>query len=167
MCIKMNGTEQPLPPKAELLTDNGISRVYRGHDGFIYKRSIPFLIENEFYFLKRMWDETAFDDLFVPFVSRWDKYTIKMFDLRENLPITDKEEFISNMDRLLGTLSRLGIRHGDLTRYSIIVRNNWPHVIDFAESRRMGDPRPDKRSEGDEYWIRKTTLELINMEVGT
>ncbi len=52
------------------------------------------------------------------------------------------------------------IRHGDLTTQAIIVRDQVPHMIDFAESRLGNDPRPDKRPEGDAYWLDRTFMEL-------
>lgn len=157
MCIHMDGTQLDLPPKSELLTDNGISQVYRGNDGWIYKRSIPFLIENELYFFKKMLDG---ENLFVPFVTRHDKYTIAMEDLGESEPVTHKGTFLFNMGELLKTLYELGIRHGDLTRYAIIVKDDHPWLIDFAESRLIDDPRPDKRKEGDFWWCHMTYNEL-------
>jgi tRNA A-37 threonylcarbamoyl transferase component Bud32 len=54
-----------------------------------------------------------------------------------------------------------GVRHGDLTSPHVIVRNNSPIVIDWAESRVFTDPAPDKREEGDSYWMHKTMRGMI------
>ena len=61
-------------------------------------------------------------------------------------------------------MEALGIRHGDLTQYAIIVVNNKPHFIDWAESRWKRDPAPDKRPEGDRYWLNKTIQEMTGYE---
>jgi len=157
MCVLTDGTERPLPPGATLLSDNHISLVWRGHDGWIYKRSITFLIENEFYFLQLMWLTG-----FVPQSERYDKYTVRLRDLGESEPVTDRAKFKHYLDMLLQTLRTKGIRHGDLTSYSLIVKNNKPYVIDFSESRLMLGTRPDKRPEGDAYWLSQTYHELTN-----
>ena len=155
MCIITDGTEKNLPPQAELLTDNNISVVYRGHDGWVYKRSIPFLIENELFCLQQMQDTG-----FVPDVQRYDKYTLAIADLGKSDMVFDKDRFRMNMYQLLRALQRKGIRHGDITKYSVIVKNDWPYLIDFSESRLIDDPRPDKRKEGDRYWTERTIHEL-------
>lgn len=154
MCIITDGSERDLPIRAELLTDNNVSKVYRGHDGYIYKRSTPFLIENELYCYRQM------NKNFVPQVGRYDKYTLKIDDLGSSDFVLDGELFRKNMYLLLDALREAGIRHGDLTQYSIIVKKDWPYVIDFAESRLVDDPRPDKRKEGDEFWLERTINEL-------
>lgn len=155
MCVQTDGTEKTLPRRADIISDNGISVVYRGFDDWVYKRSTPFLIENEIYCFEKMLDTG-----FVPKAERYDKYTIRTEDLGKSDYIKDKEIFRRNMYSLYYALQRKGIRHGDLTKYSIIVKKDWPYVIDFAESRLIGDPRPDKRREGDRYWIERTIDEI-------
>ncbi len=141
----------------EIISDNGISIVYN-HQNMIFKRSIPFLIENEFYFLNRM-RERADDEInpygFVPFVKRVDKYTIQLENIK-NEPVTDKEYFMSWKDKLYQHLQSCGIRHGDITTANILVRDNQPFLIDWAESRFINTLIPDKRSEGDFHWLEKT-----------
>lgn len=136
------------------LSDNGISIVIRSDSG-IYKRSIPFLIENELWCLQ----ELALSG-FVPSAERYDKYTILMQDLGKSQSVTDGAELWRNFDRLATVLHDARIRHGDLTVQAVIVRENFPYLIDFAESRRWYDPRPDKRPGGDKLWINKTYEEL-------
>jgi len=146
---------QSIPPGAALLSDNGISIVYH-YSRVVYKRSIPFLIENELWCLEQM----EFSG-FVPAASRWDKYTISMLYI-ERQPITDKDLFLSYREPLMDALDNVKIRHGDITKYAIIPNDNRPYLIDFAESRIREDPRPDKRPKGDEYWIWRTFEELCN-----
>jgi len=138
----------------EKLSDNGISIVWRGK-GEIYKRSIPFLIQNEIYILRRL-QHTGY----VPRAMRLDRFTIAMDDLGESQPVTDVDKFMQHKQRILGELGAYGIRHGDLTTAAVIVKDNHPYIIDWAESRLACDPRPDKRPPNDEYWINKTWEQL-------
>lgn len=155
MCIMTDGSEKPLPAGAVLLTDNKISKVWRGRDGWIYKRSTPYLIQNSYHFLSHM-SVTGF----VPVVELYDKYTIRTRDLGQSQPITDLEVFTKNWNNMLDALKIRGVRHGDLTTKAVIVCANRPYLIDFAESRYEYDPAPDKRPEGDDYWAAKTYEEL-------
>ncbi len=144
-------------PFSHVFSNNGISIVYGGEDNWVYKRSIPFLIENELWCYQQMYDSG-----FVPRVERYDKYTIRTEYLGENKLVKDKEKFLSYRQDLFYALRDRGIRHGDITKYAIIVKDDKPYIIDFAESRLINDPRPDKRPEGDKYWIWRTFEELCN-----
>jgi tRNA A-37 threonylcarbamoyl transferase component Bud32 len=155
MCILTDGSEKKIPANAEMLSDNGVSLVWRGNDGYIYKRSIPFLIENEIGILKRI------EKLGIaPRAERYDKYTIKMKDLGVSQMVISKAKFKKAFRERLNKLHNFGIRHGDLTKYAIVVVDDLPYFIDFAESRLITDLRPDKRKEGDEYWMEKTIDEI-------
>lgn len=160
MCILMDGSQKKIPDNSVLVSDNSVSKVYRCPDGFIYKRSIPFLIENELHALQRMYITGH-----VPRAIRYDKYTIQIVDFGNSEPVTNFKEFKITCLSLLRALKRVEIRHGDLTPPHIIVKGNWPYVIDWAESRLLEDPRPDKRPEGDAYWLNKTVQEITNGEV--
>lgn len=155
MCIVTDGSEKPIPEGSTKLSDNGISIVWRGNDGYIYKRSTPFLIENEYGMLSRLKGRGL-----APSVIRYDKYTLRIEDLGKSEPVTNKRLFTNLFKSRLDSLRDYGIRHGDLTRYSVIVKNNMPFFIDFAESRDITDTRKDKRPEGDYYWMEKTIDEL-------
>ncbi len=144
-----------IPGPKSPISDNGVAVVCRSGN-LVFKRSIPFLIENELWCLKKMHDTG-----FVPAVTRWDKYTLLMEHIGKT-PITDKETFCSYREKLLDALEDKGIRHGDITEYAIIPRDNKPYIIDFAESRLEDDPRPDKREGGDEYWINRTFEKICN-----
>ena len=152
MCVLTDGTEKPVPIPAKLLSDNSISLVWRSEDGWIYKRSIPYLIETEFAML------TTMKGIYVPGVSRYDKYTLRIQDAGESEPVTDKPLFIANCAHFLTVMAMRGVRHGDLTTPHVIVRDNSPIVIDWAESRVFSDPAPDKRGEGDSYWMHSTMI---------
>lgn len=149
---------KPLPQGSLLLSsDNGISQTWRGNDGFIYKRSIPFLIQNEIYCLRAMYSSG-----YVPHAVIYDRFTIKIEDLGDTEKVTNKKDFMSHKLPLKYALVSAGVRHGDLTSWAIIIKNNHPYIIDFAESRLIGDPRPDKRPEGDDYWVDRTWKELCS-----
>ena len=157
MCVRTDGTEKPLPEGAELLSDNGVSLVYRGHDGWIYKRSTPFLTENEIYFLEKL-SATGY----VPTAVRYDKYTVAMSDLGTSQEVTDEEAFTDHCMAFLNILQITGIRHGDLTEYAVIVKKNRPFFIDWAEARCKYDPRPAKRLGGDQKWLKNTIQKLTS-----
>jgi tRNA A-37 threonylcarbamoyl transferase component Bud32 len=147
----------PLPPNY-VVCDNHISIVYKAHDqNFYYKRSIPYLIENELAFLKALGHTN-----FVPAVFRYDMYTLKIEDIGESMPIEDEATFADDCHFFLATLGMEGIRHGDLTKPHIIVRHDRIKVIDWAEARWANDPAPDKRPPNDKYWMTKTMEELLN-----
>lgn len=143
-----------LPPNVVTISNNGISVVYR-KDDWVYKRSIPFLIENEIYCLTILQGSG-----FVPRgIFRYDKYTIAMHYI-QNQGVTNARAFMNYKLPLYDALKNNGIRHGDLTEAAILVNENKPYMIDFAESRLANDPRPDKRPEGDWHWINHTFEKL-------
>lgn len=139
------------------LSGNDISRVWRSEDGlFIYKHQPKFLCDNEWWCLVQLsWTG------YVPQAERVNHETIKM-DYIPNDPVLNNEAFMDHHDRILDILAEAGIRHGDLTKYAIRVMDDKPYLIDFAESRLVCDPRPDKRPEGDAYWLKRTMEELCN-----
>lgn len=59
-------------------------------------------------------------------------------DLGESQPVTDSEAFRRNLIDLLWDLRDEGIIHGDLTAANIIVRDNTPWLIDFADAQNIG-----------------------------
>lgn len=155
---KQNNTVHAIPQPSTLISDNGISLVYVGGDGYIYKRSIPFLIENEIYCLTRLYPFRI-----VPSAERYDKITLKIQNLGYTEKPTNKTKFLATGNIVYDILQECGIRHGNLTIPHVIVKRNWSYIIDFAEARFVHDPRPDKLSEGDEYWIGRTWREISEM----
>lgn len=149
---------KPLPEKSILLSDNGISMVYRGNDGWIYKRTIPYFVNNEKMFLGLMRDSG-----FVPCFEQHDKYTLKVEDFGKSEEVTDIVTFVRSCKKFLDAKNETEIRHGDLTRPHIIVIDNEIKVIDWAESRLFCDGAFDKRREGDKYWLDVTMKELCGV----
>lgn len=140
------------------LSGNSVSRVWREGE-WIYKRQPKYLADNEWYAI------TLADALesYVPFIAqRTDDETICMSFI-ETEPVTDTALFLSHYWPVLDALKAAGLRHGDLTIPHVLVRNNCPVVIDWAESRTWDDPRPDKRRSGDAYWLRKTMEKLCQL----
>jgi len=133
---------------------NGISVIYVDVPR-VYKRSIPFLIENELWILEYL-RETRY----VPLATRFDKYTLEIEFIKSE-PVTSATIFEYHCNEFLKILEKSGITHGDLTEANIIVRDNKPIVIDWAESRLRGDPRPAKRLEGDRYWMQKAMENIL------
>lgn len=166
-----------IPEDSELLSNNGISLVWRGNDGWIYKQSIPFLIENEYYFIdfmnefhsepsnstKRLFPSNTFTYSFPYVISdcyKHGKYTIRMTDLGESEKLSSKELAFYHWNEILRLLQKANVRHGDLTKPNIIIRHDRVYILDWAESRFIGDPRPTKRPESDYYWLEATFKDL-------
>lgn len=149
---------KPLPEKSVLLSDNGISMVYRGNDGWIYKRTIPYFVNNEKMFLGLMRDSG-----FVPGFEQYDKYTLRIEDFGKSEDVTDVVTLARSCKKFLDVKHETKIRHGDLTKPHIIIIDNEIKVIDWAESRLFSDPAADKRPEGDKYWMNRTMIELCGV----
>jgi len=129
-------------------------------DGWVYKRQSKFMTENEYYFLKKM-ERSGY----VPApVEKVDDECIRMPYI-EFEHVTDPRSFMGHLPHVLTHLRLAGIRHGDLSIYGVIVKNNRPVLIDFSESRLWDDPRPDKRPEGDEYWLRQTMMRYCEEKI--
>lgn len=126
---------------------------------WVFKRQPKTFCDNEIYFLNKMWSSG-----YVPWAERVDLITLKIAWV-ERTPITDRRAWLQHIPKFLATMRGL-VRHGDLTEYSIIPVANQPIVIDWAESRLWNDPRPDKRPEGDAYWLKKTMEEIFANQNG-
>lgn len=141
-----------------LIKDTKWCRIWR-QDGWVYKQQHPYITDNESWMLERLADSR-----YVLKAKRVDEDTLAIEDLGDQeaswISITDTAAFMYHLPRVLSALHDAGIRHGDLTALAIIVVGNRPMLIDFAQSRLIGDPRPDKRPEGDKYWLTRTMREL-------
>ena len=136
------------------LSGNSVSRVWRDGD-YIFKRQPKYLADNEWYALTH----PALVEYVPGVAKRVDKETIRM-EFVKNEPVTDIAAFMFHYWSVLDALKAARLRHGDLTSYAVLVRDNRPIIIDWAESRTWDDPRPDKRREGDAYWLKKTMEKL-------
>jgi len=146
-------------PNAKVLSNNGISIVY--HDekkGLIYKQSIPFLTENEFFFLYILKDTDC-----VPIVEQIDRYTLSM-PFYEETPIFDEVMYLMRLGEFVNSLKDYNIRHGDLTKPNIISNHGSPIVLDWAEARFYNDPRPTKRPQTDMELFSKYSFEKFGIK---
>ena len=139
----------------EVIKDHPCSKLWREGD-YIYKWQPKFLTENELWCFAEMYTSG-----FVPSVERVELEVIKMEFIEGEDP-TNWKELLENANNVLYALRAVGIRHGDLTRPNVLVKYNQPFLIDFAESRLTSDPRPDKRPEGDRYWLIRTIRDIYN-----
>lgn len=140
---------------------NGISEVWRAKDGFVYKRQPKYLTDNEIYAL-----EAPALRGFVPKARRLDVDLIQM-EFIEAAPITDRERWINQYRHVMEALRLSGLRHGDLSVYSVIPRDHKPILIDWAESRVMMDPRPNKRRVADSKLLLQTMEEIAEKRLWT
>jgi tRNA A-37 threonylcarbamoyl transferase component Bud32 len=136
-----------------IISDNGISRIV-GNGVWVYKTQPKFMTDNEIWCLR-----TLYPSGYVPYAEQTDIETIRLHHI-EQTPVTDIDLLAYHFDKIPKALEIAGIRHGDLTRPNILIRDNHPYLIDFSESRLECDPRPSKRREGDEYWLRRTLDEI-------
>lgn len=122
------------------------SRVWR-EDGWIIKEQPKTLTDNEFYALS-----TLHPYGFVPAVKQEDTEVLRIEFIDETEP-TDLPDLYEQAERILAMLRKEELRHGDLTEPHLLIRDNRLYIIDWGESRVAADPRPDKRREGDAYWL--------------
>jgi len=139
----------------KLIKDHPLSRVWL-EDGYIYKWQPKFLTENEIWCLQKVSPSGL-----APYAERFELEIIRMEFIKDEAP-TDSKTLLANTELALVTLDACGIRHGDLTRPNVMINGNSPVLLDFAESRLATDPRPDKRPEGDRYWLARTVQEVID-----
>jgi hypothetical protein len=130
------------------LSGNGVSKVWI-EGNYVYKEQPKFLTDNEWYALDVMRSSNM-----VPYAWRHGLEVIKMMLLKPD-PHPPPNP-LHWYDVILSTLRSRELRHGDLTRPHLIFQEGNPYIIDWGESRYLYDPRPDKRPEGDEYWLMET-----------
>jgi len=141
------------------LSGNSISRVWR-EGNYILKRQPKYMADNERYALThpRLRE-------YVPVLFGFiDEETIRIEFVRTT-PIIDTVRFMAHYQPVLDALKAAGLRHGDLSEYAVLARGNRPVITDWAESRTWDDPRPDKRREGDAYWLKRTMEKLCNLKI--
>jgi RIO-like serine/threonine protein kinase len=139
----------------KIIKEHPCSKVWEDQ-GSIYKWQPKFLTENEIWCLEKMLPTG-----FVPKAERVELEIIRMEIIKDETP-TDAHLLMQRTKGALVALERCGIRHGDLTRPNVLIKDNSPVLIDFSESRLATDPRPDKRPEGDRYWLARTIQEIFN-----
>lgn len=137
----------------ENLSGNEFSNVWK-IGNWVYKDQHEHFACNELWCFRQMGSSG-----YVPLVERVSA-TENRTEYIERESVTDPEEFMLHLPKVLAALKKCGIRHGDLTEYAVLVKNNSPLLIDFSESRLMCDPRSNKREEPDSWWLERTMRKL-------
>jgi len=140
-----------VPVKHNILTTTVIRK-----DDVIYKVQPLFFTDNEMWALQELGDTG-----FVPVAERVDDETICM-EFIETEKITDPDRFRRGCDELLMVMSDARIKHGDISPPHVLVRYNYPVLIDWSESRYWYDPRPSKRRESDAELLHAVMEEMID-----
>jgi tRNA A-37 threonylcarbamoyl transferase component Bud32 len=124
--------------------------------GKIYKSQPKFLTDNEYYFLKQM-EDTGYVPVDVVLEG------IELISMEYIKPelVTNTMDFMYHYHHVLWALREKGVHHGDLTKYSLLVRNNKPVIIDFSESRRLDSPIESKRPGADSIWLEEAMREVV------
>ena len=143
-----------------VMMDNQYSKVWQ--DGpWVYKRQHEFLTSNEYWFLCQMYPSG-----YVPAVEKMTRDLIRTRYISNESAFNRvrRVDMLIHRNHILEALKKSGIRHGDLTEYAVLLDSkNHPYLIDFSESRLWDDPRPDKRPEGDAYWLTHTFEHLMEL----
>jgi RIO-like serine/threonine protein kinase len=140
--------------RVKVLKDHPLSRVWID-GGWLYKWQPKFLTENEIWCLEKIYLSR-----FVPYAERVELEIIRMEFIEDEAP-TNGKLLLKHTDIALQALAICGIRHGDLTRPNVLVKDNRPILLDFSESRLVTDPRPDKRPGSDKFWLKCTVQEIL------
>lgn len=137
------------------------SRVWLADDGWVYKRQAIHLAQNEIDAYRRMKPSG-----YVPQVFETDNPAMIRMEFVDFEPVRNVEIFMSHYLKVLDAMFQVRLRHGDLSEYSVLVRDDRPLLIDWAESRLWDDMRPDKRPEGDAHWLLKTMQKYSDGHTG-
>lgn len=114
------------------------------------------MTDNEIWILQRLYSYG-----YVPYAEQVEIELIRM-EYIKSMPVINPSKLRSHIPKILDMLDKEGVRHGDLTNANIIISNNdHPCIVDWSESRLSCDPRPDKRPEGDEYWLTNAIERII------
>lgn len=113
---------------------------------------------NEARFLRVMADSG-----FTPALLAEGEDSIVQTDLGTTEPMKDGEAFRRNCIKLLWTLRRRGVRHGDMTGPgNVMCINDWPWVVDWQEAHLIGDPAPQKQPFSDSHLLWRTVAGTVS-----
>ena len=142
-----------------LIKDQQHVTTHRGSDGRILKTAKDgdgmWHLSNEISFLATM-APSGYAPKFLEGIGPTEAPTsIFLEDLGDTEPVTDNDVVLTHAIHLLSWLRTLRIRHGDLTAPNIIIRNDKPYAIDFAEAIDLDAPptRQPKRPEPDWFHL--------------
>lgn len=117
---------------------------------WLYVRLPKTMADNEIYGLNTMARHG-----YAPKAERVEAEVIRLNYIEPQV-VTDSKLFLWHRPLVLHLMEQEKLRHGNLGLYSVIPHGNRPYLVDWAASRVACDPRPDKLSEGDEYWLTQT-----------
>lgn len=120
-------------------------------------------LRNEAWFLAAM-KGSGFAPELIDFRVENDVAILRQEDVGEPQPMQDGEAFRRNCIRMLWTLRQRRIRHGDLTGANIIIREDWPWVIDWQEAHLIGAPAPQKQPHPDSWLLWRTVKGTLDTE---
>jgi tRNA A-37 threonylcarbamoyl transferase component Bud32 len=141
----------------ENLSGNSISQVWIDGE-FVFKSSPKHLMDNENYALGILRKSGH-----VPKYERVEDELIKMELLTPDPPGAWQSHKMNDAaEHFFLILENNELRHGDLTSKHLFFTQGTLKVIDWGESRLYFDPRPDKRREGDHYWLFRSVREIVN-----
>ena len=142
------------------LSSNKVSTVW-AEDGFIFKRQPKYLTDNEVHAMGKMLNTG-----YVPEFERLGIELIRMKFIEDvRMDIADGESIVEQANDILLKMKIRKLRHGDLTRPNIRWNGDKLYIIDWGESRIRRDPRPDKRPEGDDYWLERTIYQELGLSL--
>lgn len=124
----------------------------------IYKSQPKYNTDTEFYFLTLL-SPTGF----VPANVRREEIELISMEYIPPNRVYNKDKFMSYYEPVLAALESFGIRHGDLTTASVLIKNDAPILIDFSESRWKPDPIVSKRPQSDRELLLKAMEALCNL----
>lgn len=114
-------------------------------------------LKNEAEFLKVMEGSGFTPDL----LDAKNDYIVQT-DVGKTEPMQDGEAFRRNCVLFLHEIRRRNVRHGDLTGPNVIIRDDWPWVIDWQEAHFIGQKAPQKSPFSDSYLMWKTVAGTIS-----
>lgn len=82
--------------------------------------------------------------------------TLTQSDLGDSEPMKDGELFRRNCVKVLYEIRQRNVRHGDLNGPNILIRDDWPWVVDWQEAHFIGEPAPQKQPYSDSFLLWRT-----------
>jgi hypothetical protein len=74
-------------------------------------------------------------------------------DIGNTEPVVDGEAFRRNCVKVLAKIRAKDVRHGDLNGPNLIIRDDWPWVVDWTEAHLIGEPAPQKSPFSDSHLL--------------
>lgn len=156
-------------------TADGILK--RGYEG-VGKGDNLLALQTEAKFLKVMAGCGFTPKLLVDYRESGGVGEILQEDLGKQEPMRDGELFRRNLVRVLYEVRKRKVRHGDLRivdlmeprqgnlRGNLLLRNDWPRVVDWQDAHFIGEPAPQLTPFSDSWGVWKTVEGEVSVENG-